>query len=70
MNRLCCFLTGGHMYKSSDLEVKFVDEEGIVKFINHCDKCGKVNEVIVPQNSVIHDLQKEFEKMSNANLED
>ena len=66
MNKLCCFITGGHKYKSSDLECKFDDDEGIVRFINHCDKCGKVSEVVVPQDSVIHDLQKEFEKMAEV----
>ena len=45
MNKLCCFITGGHKYKSSDLECKFDDNEGTVIFINHCDKCGKIYKV-------------------------
>ena len=44
---------------SSDLECKFDDNEGIVRFINHCDKCGKVSEVVVPQSSILRDFQKE-----------
>ena len=66
MNKVCCFLTGGHRYKATGLEVKFDDDEDVVIFANHCDKCGKANEVIVPQNSILHDLQKEFDKMADV----
>ena len=59
MNRITCFLTGGHRYKSADLECKFDDDEGMVRFINHCNKCGKIYEVSVPQISILRDFQKE-----------
>ena len=66
MNKLCCFLTGGHKYKSSNLECKFDDDEGIAKFTNRCSKCGKVSEVIVPQNSLLCDLQKNYHELDNV----
>ena len=44
---------------SSDLECKFDDNEGMVRFINHCDKCGKLHEVSVPQISILRDFQRE-----------
>jgi hypothetical protein len=58
MNKICCFLTGGHKYKSSDLECKFEDKDDTVRFINQCDKCGKIYEVIIPQ-SVFYEVQNE-----------
>ena len=51
MNKICCFIAGGHKYKSSDLECKFDNNDDTVKFINHCDKCGKIYEVSIPQSS-------------------
>ena len=66
MNKICCFLTGGHKYKSSDLECKFDDDEGIVKFTNRCSKCGKVSEVVVPQSSLLRDLQKNYQGISEV----
>ena len=57
MNKICCFITGGHKYKSSDLECKFDDNEDMVIFINHCDKCGKIYEVSIPQSSILRDFK-------------
>lgn len=59
MNKICCFLTGGHRYKDSDLEVKFNDDECTVTFSNRCNKCGNLIEVTVPQNSILRDFHKE-----------
>ena len=53
MNKICCFITGGHKYKSYDLECKFDDNAGTVIFKNHCDKCGKIYEVSIPQSSIL-----------------
>ena len=47
MNSLCCFITGGHKYKASDLECEYDDNNGTVTFINHCDKCGKIYKVYI-----------------------
>lgn len=58
MNKICCFLTGGHKYKSSDLECKFDDNDDTVKFINYCDKCGKIYEVSIPQSSILRDFEQ------------
>lgn len=66
MNKICCFLTGGHKYKSSELECKFDDDEGIVKFTNRCSKCGKVSEVVVPQSSLLRDLQKDYQELDDV----
>ena len=57
MNELCCFITGGHKYKSSDLECKFDDNEDTVVFINYCDKCGKIYKVSIPQSSILRDFK-------------
>lgn len=41
MNRLCCFLTGGHRYADSNLRVlEDWKTDGIV-YCNYCVKCGK-----------------------------
>lgn len=58
MNMLCCFITGGHKYKSSDLECEFDDNNGTVTFINHCDKCGKIYKVSVPQNNILRNFRR------------
>lgn len=58
MNKIICFLTGGHRYKSADLECKF-DDDGVVRFVNHCDKCGKIYEVSIPQTSILRNFRKE-----------
>lgn len=65
MNKICCFLTGGHKYKSSDLECKFDDDEGIVKFTNRCSKCNEVSEVIVPQSILLRDLQQNYQELDD-----
>lgn len=66
MNKLFCFITGGHKYRSSELEVKFDDDEGIAKFTNHCSKCGKVSEVVVPQSSLLRDLQTNYQELNDV----
>ena len=66
MNRFFCFLTGGHKYKDSTLEVRFDDDNGTVTFANHCDKCGKPTETTLPQSSIIIDMQKALEKFAEA----
>jgi len=58
MNKIYYFITGGHKYSSSDLECKFDDKEGTVRFINHCDKCGKIYEVSIPQSSILRDFEQ------------
>ena len=65
MNKICCFITGGHKYKSSELECKFDDDEGVAKFINRCSKCNKISEVIVPQSILLRDLQKNYQELDD-----
>ena len=66
MNKIFCFITGGHKYKSSELEVKFDDDNGIAKFTNRCSKCGKVSEVVVPQSILLRDLQKNYQELDDV----
>lgn len=51
MNRLCCFLTGGHRYSSEHLQVYDTLDHKVV-FINTCDKCGKEYEVEVGKKHI------------------
>ena len=67
MNKICCFITGGHKYKSSDLECKFDDNEGTVRFINHCDKCGKIYEASIPQSIILQDILSNSTKAVQKN---
>ena len=41
MKRIKCFLTGGHMFKSSDTESKYNDKEKTCTITETCYKCGK-----------------------------
>lgn len=42
MNKLFCFLTGGHKYKDKDLIVTDICIERKFVFENKCIKCGKI----------------------------
>lgn len=50
MNRLCCFLTGGHRYSDKTLMCRIVGDEIVYK--NLCVKCGKMVEVRIPKSAV------------------
>lgn len=41
MNKVMCFLTGGHKFKSSDTESKCNDKEKTCTITETCCKCGK-----------------------------
>lgn len=41
MNKVMCFLTGGHKFKSSDTESKCNDKEKTCTITETCYKCGK-----------------------------
>ena len=51
MNRLCCFLTGGHRYSDKNLCCRVVGDEIIYK--NLCVKCGKMFEARLPKSAII-----------------
>ena len=47
MNKISCFLTGGHRYKAEDW--KIVEEpSGRMTMVCNCDKCGEKNETDLP----------------------
>lgn len=41
MNKLCCFLTGGHEYEDSNLRASEDWKKGNIVYRNFCVKCGK-----------------------------
>lgn len=41
MNRLFCWLTGGHKYDDSNLETAYIPQRDVYLLSNHCIKCGK-----------------------------
>ena len=42
MNRVMCFLTGGHRYHDKNMTTSQGSRFGWVRLTNHCVKCGKV----------------------------
>lgn len=47
MNKIACFLTGGHRYKAEDW--KIVEEPSDrITIVGKCDKCGKKYETEIP----------------------
>lgn len=42
MNKLLCFLTGGHKYHDANLKTCQGSRFGFVRLTNHCVKCGSV----------------------------
>lgn len=51
MNRLLCFLTGGHRYSDIKLRCRVVGDEIVYK--NLCVKCGKMFEARLPKSAII-----------------
>lgn len=41
MNRITCFLTGGHKFKSGDTQCHCDDDKKICIITETCFKCGK-----------------------------
>lgn len=41
MNKLLCFLTGGHKFKSTETQSKCNDKERTCTITETCYKCGK-----------------------------
>lgn len=54
MNRLCCFLTGGHRYEDQNLICcsEPLSDDYIIR--NSCVKCGKQYEVRIPEKCVMN----------------
>jgi hypothetical protein len=64
MNRLFCFLSGGHEYADKNLTATMQrDNTDMFVFKNKCVKCGKVYEVKLNMGAVI---QNEITKMKGG----
>lgn len=55
MNKIMCFLTGGHRYKASNLQ-SHIDDTYIVHFTNFCVKCGKKYTYTIPYVNLLGDF--------------
>lgn len=55
MNKIMCFLTGGHRYKASNLQ-SHIDDTYIVHFTNFCVKCGKKYTCTIPYVNLLSDF--------------
>ena len=53
MNRIKCFLTGGHRYEDSNLRASSDEFKNTITFTNGCVKCGKSYEVQLPFSAVM-----------------
>jgi hypothetical protein len=63
MNRLLCFLTGGHRYSGIKLRCKVVGDE--IVYNNLCLKCGKMFEVRLPKSAIIPKWMEANDEDSN-----
>lgn len=41
MNKICCFLTGGHKFQAGTTEIECDDDNKTCKVTETCCKCGK-----------------------------
>lgn len=53
MNRLLCFLTGGHRFADTGLETKQQNNPDWYTFCNECIKCGKTIECELNVGAII-----------------
>ena len=63
MNRLKCFLSGGHRYSDANL-ISYKDErKGAYVFCNFCVKCGKPYLVFVDAKRLLESYYGESEEI-------
>ena len=63
MNRLCCFLTGGHRYADIRLDVVEINHcTDTVRIRNYCAKCGKHFEVKVSYSCLFGEVNAEIKR--------
>lgn len=62
MNRLCCFLSGGHRYTPSRTIATKNPFNRTIVFNDFCVKCGKLNSVEIPIEHLEKELEKEVER--------
>lgn len=60
MNRLFCFLTGGHRYSDANIKTQTMpDDFNIVEITNPCIKCGTLSVFYMNVGKIIsHDMAK------------
>ena len=67
MNKLCCFLTGGHKYDASNMTCFNIydankNETVGFKFVNSCIKCNKTYNIDIPSKPIFRSLGIEEEE--------
>ena len=62
MNRLICFLTGGHRYADGNITTHPNRKKGYMTLKNYCIKCGKP---IYIQMNIDFEIQKALAERNN-----
>ena len=62
MNKVLCWLTGGHRYADMNLESSYNPYTGQSILANRCVKCGKEITVTINVDEIIKRDMEEFEK--------
>lgn len=64
MNRLMCFLTGGHKYSDANIKAQTMpDDFNIVELTNPCVKCGALS---VFYMNVKEQIEKDVSRMKGG----
>ena len=58
MNRLLCFITGGHRYSDANVQSTKQHRDNTVVLKNYCIKCGKIVSVSVDIDKIIAEDMK------------
>lgn len=68
MNRLLCFLTGGHRYADKNLTAGQSEDPDFIVLRNRCVKCGKEYGVVINVKAIIAaDMKRREEGRGNEN---
>lgn len=62
MNRLLCFLTGGHRYVDTGLKCQQQSNPNWFTYRNECIKCGKVTEFELNVGAILNADMERFKK--------
>ena len=63
MNKLCCFLSGGHKYSLSNIVSHRNEINRTIGLKNHCIKCGKTICFEMPDTFIDEEIKKEKLKL-------
>lgn len=58
MNRIKCFLTGGHYYHPSKMVTTRNITNRTIILNNYCTKCGKLNTFEIPEEYIDVEIKK------------